>query len=160
MADIAKLIYKKNTLYGGWAEASNVKAFPLSWTWSSASVLAEAQAIYDWWLAGKTPVVIYSWCAFVPSNINSLVCSFAGTGRINTTMSGWVATDSEKKISFERSWDTVTEVLYSTANVWMSYLPTSANPWNWYTPQYDGSPATKKYVDDMVWNIETLLSNI
>ena len=29
-----------------------------------------------------------------------------------------------------------------------------------YTPTWDYNPSTKKYVDDLVWDIETLLANI
>lgn len=40
------------------------------------------------------------------------------------------------------------------------YLSTTSNYTTPYTPLYDGSPATKKYVDDIVGDIETLLGGI
>lgn len=62
--------------------------------------------------------------------------------RIIGTLSGW----------------TVTSVTQTSA--WFYVLDTNTDYNTAYTPQYDWSPATKKYVDDIVWNIETLLANI
>ena len=164
MADIAKLIYKKNTLYAGWSEPSNVKAFPLSWTWSSASVLAEAQAVFDYYNAGNTPVVIYNGNAYLVEEYldaypNWLTFKSAGVQGSSNWTSSWLY---NYYILLNYNWDTVTSVSFwmgSTYN-FSRFLSVDANYSTPYTPQYDGSPATKKYVDDMVWDIETLLSNI
>lgn len=163
MADIAKLIYKKNTLYWGWAEASNVKAFPLSGTWSSASVLAEAQAIYDWYLAGNTPIIVYdSKNYFVWRDMFNQL-AFVSPYKFHTEVSGsswWYTTDKQYRITIAYTWTSVTSVSAGTDLNTCNYLDALTNYQTVYTPLYDGSPATKKYVDDMVWDIETLLSNI
>lgn len=153
MADIAKLIYKKNTLYAGWSEPSNVKAFTLPWTWSSASVLAVAQDILDWYNAGNIPIVKFSnrtynlsyyWTA--DSDLWFVMADDAykdfSTNRITIAATNWTATE-------------VSTSSTALSSVFLSKTNTTS-----YTPSGNYNPATKKYVDDMVWDIETLLSNI
>lgn len=153
MADIAKLIYKKNTLYAGWSEPSNVKAFVLPWTWSSASVLAVAQDIIDWHNAGNVPIVKFS--------NRTYNLSYYWTA--DSDLWFVVADDSYKDFSTSRitiattNW-TATEV--STSSTMLSSVFLSKTNTTSYTPTGNYNPATKKYVDDMVWDIETLLSNI
>lgn len=196
MADIAKLIYKENTLYGwesgdikssndtyddivfltqaeydalpsknpntlystpeGWPagfDSSNVKAFPLTWTWDSAAVLAEAQDILDWYNAGNTPVVNYQkrtynlsyyrtydnylWFVIADDSYRDINICY-----IKITHSNWTATSVSANISYASS-------------TFLSKYNTSS-----YTPSADYNPATKKYVDDQVWDIATLLANI
>lgn len=155
MADIAKLIYKQNALYGGWAEASNTKTFYLA----STADLTTAQAIYDWYAAGKNPIVIYQNKAYVQKYSASFpsALSFASAGRYSTSNTTYTSL-WEETIIILQSWGTVTSV-QSGAGV-RYFLEAGRIYSTPYTPQYDGSPATKKYVDDMVWDIETLLSNI
>ncbi len=165
MADIAKLIYKKNTLYAGWSEPSNVKAFPLSGTWSSAAVLAEAQAIYDWYAAGNTPIVVYdSKNYFIWRDMFNQLALVSPTEAYTyevVSAQQWNYWGVwQYRLTFNYSWSTVTSVSAGSDLNRFYFLDTTKNYSTPYTPQYDGSPATKKYVDDMVWDIETLLSNI
>lgn len=48
----------------------------------------------------------------------------------------------------------------SVSSLNMNFLDLSTNYTVPYTPQYNGSPATKKYVDDLVGDVETLLAAI
>ena len=61
----------------------------------------------------------------------------------------WDSSVTISKITFTLSWNTVSSVsAWSWAN--MSVLRTGKNYTTPYTPEYNGSPATKKYVDDSV----------
>lgn len=167
MTDIAKLIWKQNVMATGsgpWEE-SNVKAFPLSGTWSSAAVIAEAQAIFDYYSEGNTPIVVYDskryfiWrdmfnqLAFV-SPTEAYVYD-AGNAQLWNYWSIW-----QYRLTFNYSWSTVTSVSAGSDLNNFRFLDTMRNYSIPYVPQYPWSPATKKYVDDIVWDVETLLSNI
>lgn len=164
MADIAKLIYKKNTLYG-WGKEDIVKVFTLPNDVTTAEALAIAQEAYDWYNVWNVPVLkkwsaffyvartessadydyelaFYQWRLRVWDNPYAWVTDLVNT-RISLSISNWTAVEIT----------TGTPALKSVLATWVDY----ATP---YTPEYDWSPATKKYVDDMVWDIETLLSNI
>lgn len=54
----------------------------------------------------------------------------------------------------------ITSITYSTNSRYSQYLDPSVNYSNVYTPQYPGSPATKKYVDDLVGDIENVLEDL
>ena len=43
--------------------------------------------------------------------------------------------------------DVVTSVTYNNLDLGINYLKTGTNYSSPYVPEYDGSPATKKYVD-------------
>ena len=135
----------------------NVKAFPLSWTWSSASVLAQAQAIYDYYLSGKTPVIVYNGWAYIPNSINNMVCYFAKPCDIaEITNSNSTTQIYYRRLSFDRSWNTITEVHSANSNL-INVLATGENYSTPYVPEYNGSPTTKKYVDDRdvyIWTSE------
>lgn len=61
-------------------------------------------------------------------------------------------------VSLTFSQGIVTRAVYGTYNDTISYLSTTETYSNPYTPQYPGSPATKKYVDDAIANsITTVL---
>lgn len=135
---------------------TNTKTFYLSWIWTSAAVLAEAQAIYDRWLAGKNPIIIYDNIVYVVDNINNEVCYFrwdVGTGYAAV----WASDSYVKKqlLSFDRNWNTVEEVKAPIMIMGQRYLSTVNDYATPYVPQYDGSPATKKYVDDSITATKT-----
>ena len=133
-------------------DSSNVKAFPLSWTWSSAAVLAEAQEAYDWYNAGKTALISYGDNLFTFASWNTSTVYFTNIKCENMTgtSTSWIVYDL---ITLNKTDDTITNVTF-TDKWWIisaNYLSTSANYSTPYTPLYNGSPATKKYVDDNAW---------
>lgn len=131
-----------NTSGGGeW----NTKTFYLS----STSDLTNAQAAYDWYAAGKNPIIIYNNKTYILSRLVSNYLYFYSAH--NTTIDdNSKSVDNVYIISLTLSSSTVTAITEST--YWWSwwYLKTWYNYPTPYTPQYDWSPATKKYVDDNV----------
>lgn len=126
-------------------EAWNVKAFPLSWTSGSAAI-AEAQAAYDWYAAGKEPIMIYNGQAYLLIGRASNRLRFVSP-KLNdsnswstnvTALSGFYVNAS--------SW-TVTSISTQNSFGW-NYLSTNYNYPIVYTPLYAWSPTTKQYVDN------------
>ena len=140
-----------SSILGSWnltIDAGNTKTFYLSWTWSSATVLAEAQAAYDWYDAGKNPIVMYDNVAYILSSVSSSVVYFKSLNNTTTTSGSQVSSVNQFVVAFSmNSWN-VTEVSYTSMGVVTNILKTNVNYWTPYTPTYDWSPATKKYVDD------------
>lgn len=125
----------------------NVKRFALS----SYSDTTTWQAIYDYLVtAGKYPIVVYNNESYIFSGyVNSDVVF----RKVWITCSNYSNQAHQISISWFKlnvtSW-TVTEIIgysNSTAN---PYLATNVNYSSPYTPAYEWSPATKKYVDDNV----------
>ena len=139
-----------------WAlpEVSNTKAFLLS----STSDLTNAQAAYDWWLAGNNPIL------FIESPDNSwFKWAFILNKYRSSSSSLWFDSVDTRSFNNSNAWTTgtyrtyvimgvtnsvVTSVSDRTDYITWQYLATWVNYSTPYTPQYDGSPATKKYVDD------------
>lgn len=128
-------------------EAWNVKAFFITSIGSSATALAEAQSIYDWYIAGKEPIVIYRNTAYILRRYQSGTVSF---------ISSEIQTDQQSSISrlyYEiininhDGTGTVTSSVRSTLSK-QFILETNVNYSTPYTPTYAWSPTTKKYVDD------------
>lgn len=125
----------------------NTKTFYLSGTWSSATVLAEAQAALDWYVAGKNPIIMYNNVAYILSSISTSLAYFKSSNTTTTVVSS-ASSINQFMIAFSiNNWD-VTEVTSTSAGMVTNILKTNVNYSTPYTPQYDGSPATKKYVDD------------
>ena len=133
-----------------WDDAAdiNTKTFYIS----STSDLANAQAAYDWYVAGKNPIVVYwtekpiyivydtsDWLRFRSSDDKkswTTTSTMVNYWRmLNLVVSNWTVTSIS-------TWD-------YTGNA-INVLSTGINYTTPYTPQYDWSPATKKYVDDSV----------
>ena len=131
-----------------WAdgESPNVKEFTLS----STSDLTTAQAAYNWYITGNYPVIKYSSKFYYPNSMGSTNAFWAvpfdktadssGTtwlyrDWINMTVSSWTITAM-----------TTTTIFVANSN----FLRTGVNYGTPYTPEYNGSPATKKYVDDSI----------
>lgn len=137
-----------------WDDAAdiNTKTFYIS----SASDLTNAQAAVDWYLAGGNPIVVYwTWNEKKTFVLNYI---YNDTSFIFTTVSNKTNDTSTSTIYFYRlrlsvsSW-TVTNIYYE--NYSPKYLDASYNYWTPYTPLYNGSPATKKYVDDNITSINS-----
>ena len=144
-------------------EGSNTKTFTLSWT-SWATALAEAQAILDWYNAGNNPIVIFtkSWIKWIYTNphyinwtsweckfyfYDNLVAwdewsdgvSYIYRDIITINHNNWTVTSIQTNKTYQRD---------------RGVLATNTNYDTPYTPQYDWSPATKKYVDDTsAWKV-------
>ena len=127
------------------ADASdiNTKTFYLS----STSDLTTAQAAYDWYLAGKNPIVIYNNAAYVVS-IASTTLFYLKWETYKQNYAD-TSTISQRTLNITLSSGTVTRITTGIdgTNAFSAIL-TGYNYSSPYTPQYDWSPATKKYVDD------------
>lgn len=134
----------------------NTKTFYIAGT----SDLTNAQAAYDWYLAWKNPIImfantktVYNYYSTSPSSLNFVL---ANQEEVHWNSATFLEISLLK---FLISNDTVTEVQTDTqytANTW--YLAIWENYSTPYTPQYDGSPATKKYVDDKQVSISVTLA--
>jgi hypothetical protein len=136
-------IHPENTI-NNIIEESNTKTFYLS----STSDLTTAQAAYDWYAAGKNPIVVYSNKAYTLYNNTSTNLTFAGC--LDVWLSGDAHHIANKTLSFTISSDTVTAITAGYTPSSEYFLRTNYNYSTPYTPLYNGSPATKKYVDDSV----------
>lgn len=134
--------------------------------------LTTAQAAYDWYLVGKNPIIIY----------NNRVYTIKSYTVTSPGQPGWGGRDDEEEVvwqeyallfaapGIETSWMTLWDYLINFAIVWnvadiMIYYQQkvgvlSTGNTTSYTPSWDYNPATKKYVDDIVGDIETLLANL
>lgn len=135
----------------------NTKAFPLSWdSWQTA--LDEAQAIYNWYAAGKTPIIKYSdKCYYF---VNSVSSDLIFRSEINSFFSkSSYSSIAQGKILIRFLNGVVTEIIINSADnpristEW--FLLTNHTYSNPYIPTDPWHPATKKYVDDnsaYVWS--------
>jgi len=136
-----------------------------NWSWPSADVntktfylandqdLTTAQAAYDWYLAWKNPIVSISNQIFLLRSASSSSVIFIGTWthRVDWDSNSFTyypcvlfnitSWQVNSIINSYYSWDFGNQEKY--LSIWVNYsIP--------YTPEYNGSPATKKYVDDSV----------
>lgn len=128
----------------GWALTTKV------FTLANTSDTTNAQAAYDWYKAGKMAVILYSgnyyffkwtWANSVYFAVNEY------TPLDNTNVTSLV----QKTLTLGLSWTTVTSISSRNMSMtWYNVLKTWKDYSTPYTPQYDWSPATKKYVDDSV----------
>ena len=119
-------------------------------TLSSTSDTTNAQAAYDWYRAGKEAIILYSWnyYYFKSTATNSVYFAVNGYSILDNTD---VTSLVQKTLTLALSGTTVTSI--SSRNMSLtSYnvLRTGKDYTTPYTPQYNWSPATKKYVDDSV----------
>ena len=137
-----------------WANALewNVKQFKLS----STSDTTTAQAAYDWYLAWNYPIIILWVEPFFLRNVATSSVWFIGMTYVWGPLAAWYNQVIWWRILLTKQWDTITAITYGEddANV----LVTDYNYSTPYTPLYNGSPATKKYVDDSM--ISTQANNI
>lgn len=130
----------------------NTKAFYLS----SASDLTTAQAAYDWYLAGKNPIIVYNSVSYRVYSATS--SKFSLKGEIGVTNSINSTELAPNVISINISNGSVTTISTSIDGAArIRVLDTTVNYNTPYTPLYNWSPATKKYVDD---NIEDVVIDL
>jgi len=131
-----------------WDDAAdiNTKTFYLSGT----SDLTNAQAAYDWWSSWKNSIIIFSWVAYFQDIKDSTSAYYYKSCNKYNTQDNKYTLISLPKIKFNISSWTVTSVLSVVWNSMARVLETNVDYSTPYTPTYDWSPATKKYVDDSV----------
>ena len=127
----------------------NTKTFYLS----STSDLTTAQAAYDWFKDWKNAIISLSNVYYISfSNNPSALTATVFFREMNLEMADTNNSYTSIKfnfVSFAVSNGTVTSITKDTVS-W-DFLKGNINYSNPYTPQYDWSPATKKYVDDNKW---------
>ena len=131
----------------------NTKTFYLTWTTWQANI-DKAQAALDWYLAGKNPIIVYSDKAYILYWHQSDSIRFRSMAFSLSNHDAAVSTMLYNEIQFtiDSSTHTVTEIFAGNVALagWQNFLATGVNYSSPYNPQYDWSPATKKYVDDNV----------
>lgn len=124
----------------------NTKTFYL-YNWLD---LANAQAAYNWVSSWLNAIIQYNW--------KNYFFNYTGNGYVAFTWAtvSWTNNNSDTKINktwaifiYQTSWTVTSITIYEYDDV-ANVLATNVDYATPYTPQYDGSPATKKYVDDKV----------
>lgn len=140
----------------------NTKTFTLSWIWSSAAVLEEAQEIYDFYLNWGNPLIKYQdniagfQMIYSVYDKNQWSLFFVGNLPVGN-LDGSTTYVDVYQITLSLDSDTVTNVLMSPSSYTWGYLGTDIDYPTPYTPLYNWSPATKKYVDDsLAWKQDKL----
>ena len=126
----------------------NTKTFTLGSTSDTTNASAAAAYINDW----NNAIILLSWQTYYLTSKWSSSMVFK-----SSVTSTWWTSDTELKqstLTFTVSGNTVTAIS-NTGTSLGKYLQTDKNYWTAYTPLYNGSPATKKYVDDCVWAINS-----
>lgn len=106
------------------------------------------QAIRDWVDGGWNAIVYYSWMPYYMTAKSAtritLYSKFTGTQNSPSNQSTGF---TEQLMWIDNNNNTIT-ITNTAVWLWAPYLATNQNYATAYTPLYDGSPATKKYVDD------------
>ena len=140
---------------------TNTKTFYL-WGLSDNTT---AQAAYDRYLAGKYPIIELLWGTFMDwyMDWNSFILKRI-SGEVSKGDTTTYSTINKESLYITISSWSVTE-MHTIRQWWgVRYLDTNQDYSTPYTPQYNGSPATKKYVDDhwvpSGWNNGDVLTNV
>ena len=136
-------------------ETPNTKTFYLS----STSDLTTAQAAYDWYADGKNPIVVLSNTAYMIKYVDSEKLRFWPTSFHSNLISNSTTSVTQDILDINFSAGVVSSI--TTSNSWLTwnFLRTDYNYSSPYTPAYDWSPATKKYVDDLINGILKLVES-
>ena len=139
----------------------NTKAFYLS----SSSDLTTAQAAYNWQNLGKTAIIIYNDKPYMFTSWNATSASFwCIFYKEQWVLSPWWISKTslvrDTLLLSLSSWTVTSINAIGWNDIMASVLKTDTDYPNPYTPQYDGSPATKKYVDDKHGVISVTLAAI
>jgi len=149
------LLWSWDIMISPW-ETPNVKVFTISWQWDTTTW----QQIYDYYKAWNTPLLKYN-------NVIYKLTDFSTSWTDFDIKFEWLYAFDESSSYSRIDWYTI--IIFGTSDVVsdvapasfsLKYLATDSNYIQPYTPQYAWSPATKKYVDDIVWDIESLLANL
>lgn len=124
-------------------ETINTRTFSLS----STSATSTGTSIYNWYSAWKTPFVLYSDKIYTFKGFSGGVMTFWTAPTSTTKFNNQETGLDVDRLQFTISGGACTSIASATVTL-MSVLDTGTNYSTPYTPQYNGSPATKKYVDD------------
>lgn len=145
----------------------NTKTFTIT----STSDLTNAQAAYEWTNSWKNAIIIYTPERWLMRSGNAWVYSFlymdssspvyVSLAPVEQSSSQWVGWRSLTKslLKLVVSGTSVSSMTVNHGVVIADFLSTSQTN-HPYTPANNYDPATKKYVDDIVWDIESLLANL
>ena len=149
---------------------TNVKKFEIS----STSDISTAQAVYDWYAAGKLPIIVYYYtvsyydASWVAHNVAWDYTYYLEPYDSNSNHLHFVAAETANNGSVDNTnWYTIRQIPYleittqSDIVTWISawvqresrldFIAPWVNYTNPYVPQYPWSPATKDYVDSRNW---------
>lgn len=146
-ADVSLVTTGEKYTWNTAAADTNTKTFYLS----STSDLINAQAAYNWYLAWKNPIVVLGWINYVWVGGGSLLYTLISSKQVVvTSVSNDCSITYQEALKFTLNSGVVTGITLGTTSLSddLYVLDTVTNYSTPYTPQYDWSPATKKYVDD------------
>ncbi len=154
IGDMVKAVYDPNNVQRNVYDYNNFINTPTIntklFTLSSTSDLTNAQAAYDWYRTWNAPVVRYDWGDYLVEFADSSKVILCSTGYHKETETSYNGR-TQNNLIFSLSSNSVTSVTTSYGgNLTMYYLSPVVDYATPYQPQYPGSPATKKYVDDNV----------
>ena len=149
-------------IYNGtdWEEVvTNTKTIFL--TWVALTDASKAQEIYDWVRDWKNIILVVpdtNWDKDTfffdkdnePASWTTIwSLSFLS---VDNEWSDWASTSEQTKREalIDYDWVTATWIRYVATGTWETYIRTDVDYQTPYTPTYNGSPATKKYVDDKI----------
>ena len=137
--------------WNNWAvtvETPNIKTFSLT----HLSLTSVWQAIMDYYWSGGYPIIAYGWVGRMFTlewvGVNGATFSFVDVEPLIL----WQTSDTpitQYQIVISFTWTTVTGITSDAKEI--RFLSTWYNYSTPYTPIYNWSPATKKYVDDNAW---------
>lgn len=133
-------------------DESNTKTFYISGT----SDLTNAQAAYDWLEDGNNPLIIYNNYVYRFAWDAWWYIQFFSDNIINTASTYTQIDRSMLRLDYLN--DEITRIRVQNSLVW-KFLSPSTDYYEAYTPEYNGSPATKKYVDDSIAGISWWITN-
>jgi hypothetical protein len=112
----------------------NTKTFYLS----STSDTTTAQAAYDWYLAGKNPVIVYNNQAYILYEMDGYTISFRDTDlRVGDNSGAGYSNLLIGLVIFYLSSSTVLSIQQSNQIIDGRFLSTNTNYTTPYTPQYN-----------------------
>ena len=127
----------------------NTKTFYLA----SSSDLTSAQAAYDWYVAGNNPIIVYDDKSYTLSTITAGGITFESIEVLWDVISNEHTRVGRKTIVLSVTSWSVTSISTQWRTTIANVLATNQDYSSPYIPQYNGSPATKKYVDDSVADV-------
>lgn len=155
--DMVKAVYDPNNVqrnvydYNNFINTPtiNVRAFFLD----DLQDIQTAQDAYDFaisWDGENVPVIVHDGGIYLINYIDEVKWILCSTGFHNYQNNSYTER-TQNNLTFFRSWNTITSISTGYGGTLsMYYLSTGTDYPTPYVPLYDGSPATKKYVDDNV----------
>lgn len=155
---VTNIAPSKNAMYGILSDIIaklNTRTFYLADT----ADLTTAQAAYDWYNEGKNPLLIYNEECYSILELTPNMTyggdswpalKFQSIPTFHSGASMWNSWDSIPVVNLCMfgNPDEITNIVVSDLVQWKNYLCTGIDYQAPYSPEYDWSPATKKYVDD------------